>query len=117
MSPGGPAEGGPGADRPIWHLTRDGVPASPEGEGFVHASFSDQLAGTLALHFADAERVVLLRLDPAALGQRLVLEPSRDDQLFPHIYGEIADEDVTDRRVLVRAADGCFDLSDVPGVP
>jgi len=102
--------------RPIWHLTLDGTPASPAGEGFVHASFSDQLAGTLAVHFADAERVELLRLDPAALGERLVIEPSRDDQLFPHIYGEIADGDVTERRVVVRAADGQFDLSEVPGV-
>lgn len=103
----------------LWHLTVDGTPARPDpgpaGDGFVHASFARQLQGTLALHFADAEQVVLLRLDPVTLGEALVLEPSRDEQLFPHVYRAIEAGDVIERRTLSRGSDGRFDLSDVPG--
>ncbi len=99
----------------IWHITRDGTPArpgtAPGSERFVHCSFSEQLAGTLALHFAGVEQVVLLRLDPARLGTRLVLEPSRDGALFPHVYGEIEAADILESVTLRRGADGRFDLS------
>jgi len=100
---------------PVWHLTLDGTPASPGPERFVHASFAMQLKGTLAAHFAGTDQVVLLRLDPETLGEALVLEASRDDQLFPHIYRPIDPGDVIERRRLARGSDGSFDLSGVPG--
>ncbi|RKY20939.1 MAG: DUF952 domain-containing protein [Planctomycetota bacterium] len=100
---------------PVWHITTDGTPASPAGEGFVHASFPPQLAGSLAKHYAGAGQVLLLRLDAAALGETLVIEPSRDEQLFPHVYGEIAPGHVLERVTLTRGDDGGFDLSAVPG--
>jgi uncharacterized protein (DUF952 family) len=103
------------AGEPIWHITPDGTPASPGDEGFVHASFPHQLAGSLAKHYAGVNRVVLLRLDAAALGDTLVIEPSRDDQLFPHVYGEVADAAVLERLPLVRGPDGRFDLASVSG--
>ncbi len=102
---------GGGFAEAIWHITTDGVPARRGDEGFVHASFTSQLAGTLEVHYPAAASVVLLRLDPAALGERLVVEPSRDGALFPHVYGEIADGDVTGRVALARGGDGVFDLS------
>jgi uncharacterized protein (DUF952 family) len=100
---------------PVWHITTDGSPASPATEGFVHASFPPQIAGSLAKHYADAPQVVLLRLDAAALGETLVVEPSRDDQLFPHVYGEIEPVHVLERVTLTRGGDGAFDVSGVPG--
>jgi uncharacterized protein (DUF952 family) len=99
----------------IWHITPDGRPARRGGEGFVHASFSAQLTETLRLHHPDPPSVVLLRLDPEALGKRLVVEPSRGGALFPHVYGEIEDRDVLERVPLERGADGHFDLGRVPG--
>ena len=98
----------------IWHVTRDGTPAPPGAEGFVHASFTPQLAGTLALHFPGAERVVLLRLDPGRLGTALRLEPSRDGALFPHVHRALRPDDVRGRREVVRGPDGRFDLSGLP---
>ena len=94
----------------IWHITVDGSPASPGDEGFVHASFTSQLAETLDVHYPDAAAVVLLRLDPESLGERLVVEPSRGDALFPHIYGELVAADVLERREARRGADGRFEL-------
>lgn len=102
---------GTGRSPPVWHVTRDGLPARPGAEGFVHASFTDQLPGTLATHFPDEERLVLLRLDPAALSGRLRLEASRGGALFPHVYGEIGPGDVIGRVELRRDGSGRFDLS------
>jgi len=98
----------------IWHVTLSGEPASPGDEGFVHCSFTSQLEGTLRVHFGKARQITLLRLDPEALGPRLVIEPSRGGDLFPHIYGEIAADDVTTRFTLTRAKDGSFNLSQLP---
>lgn len=98
----------------IWHLTVSGEPADPGAEGFVHCSFTGQLAGTLQLHFADASRVTLLRLDPETLGDALRLEPSRDGQLFPHVHAKLPVGAILDRITVVRGADGHFNLSAVP---
>ena len=100
----------------IWHITPDGTPATPGAEPFVHASFSAQLAGTLEVHFEGVPAVVLLRLDPQSLGERLVVEPSRDGMDFPHIYGEIRADDVLETVTLRRPEPGqAFDLGPVSG--
>jgi uncharacterized protein (DUF952 family) len=98
----------------IWHITIDGTPALMGDEGFVHASFTSQLRETLAVHYPDAQQVVLLRLDRSALGDRLVIEASRGGALFPHVYGEIADRDVVEKVELARAASGRFPLEGLP---
>ena len=100
---------------PIWHATPAGIPAEPGPEGFVHASFRSQLAETLKLHYAQYGGVVLLRLDPEALGKRLVCERSRGGQLFPHIYGKVLAGDIAESLPVQRGGDGAFDLSAVPG--
>lgn len=99
----------------VWHITTDGRPATPGAEGFVHASFTGQLKETLAVHYPDAPRVELLRLDRERLGDRLVIEPSRGGALFPHIYGEVEDQDVAGRAVLVRTESGEFPLDTLAG--
>lgn len=100
---------------PVWHITLDGRPRLPGDEGFVHGSFPGQLAETLELHYPEAPRVVLLRLDAQALGDTLVVEPSRGGQLFPHVYGEVPPAGVLERVTLTRGADGRFDLAAIPG--
>ncbi|MEQ8966170.1 MAG: DUF952 domain-containing protein [Azospirillaceae bacterium] len=57
--------------------------------GFVHLSEADQVAGTLAAHFAGREGLVLVEIDAAALGDALVREPSRGGALFPHLYAAL----------------------------
>jgi len=63
--------------------------ADDERDGFVHLSTREQLAGTLAKHFADEEELTILALDVPAMGQALRWEPSRGGVLFPHLYGAI----------------------------
>ena len=59
-----------------------------ERDGFIHLSTREQLAGTLAKHFP-GEDVHVLALETEALGDALVFEKSRNDELFPHLYGAI----------------------------
>jgi uncharacterized protein (DUF952 family) len=92
----------------IWHITPAGEPALPGDEGFVHGSFTSQLTGSLETHYAGQTEVVLLRLDPEALGSRLVVEPSRGGALFPHIHGKLLPSDVLERVRLSRAEGGAF---------
>lgn len=75
-----------------WAAARAAGEVAPDSlavEGFVHCSTRDQLAGTLARHFAGAGELVVLVLDPDALGADLRWEESRPGERFPHVYGPI----------------------------
>jgi uncharacterized protein (DUF952 family) len=70
---------------------RTGVvaPASLESEGFVHCSTREQLAATLARHFAGAGPLVGLVLDPHAIAADLRWDESHPGERFPHVYAPI----------------------------
>jgi uncharacterized protein (DUF952 family) len=63
-------------------------------EGFIHCSFAAQLDGVLARYYGGVEKVLLLEIDPERLTSELKIEPSTNDELYPHIYGEINSEAV-----------------------
>ena len=56
-------------------------------EGFIHASFAEQIAPTLAIHFKNVKKIIILTVDPSVLEAELRVEASRNGDLFPHIYG------------------------------
>jgi uncharacterized protein (DUF952 family) len=58
-------------------------------DGFIHFSTTLQLEPTIARHFASAGDLVLLAVDPQVLGSQLKWEPSRNGELFPHLYGPL----------------------------
>lgn len=58
-------------------------------DGFIHFSTAEQAEETAARHFAGRDGLVLVAVDPAALGDALRWEPSRGGALFPHLYGEL----------------------------
>lgn len=60
-----------------------------QADGFLHFSSPDQVAGTLAAHFADATELWLVRVDVSTLGESLRWEASRDGALFPHVYSAV----------------------------
>jgi uncharacterized protein (DUF952 family) len=64
-------------------------PESLSSEGFVHCSFEEQLDAVLERYYADAENVLLLEIEPDQLKSELKIEPSTNDELYPHIYGPI----------------------------
>ena len=59
-------------------------------DGYIHLSCADQVAGTLAKYFAQTPELLLLAVDPAALGPALRFEPSRGGALFPHLHAPLA---------------------------
>jgi len=82
--------------------TTAGAPVD-RADGYIHFSTADQLPGTLEKHFAGEADLVLLALDPAALGPALIWEPARGGALFPHLYRPLALTDIVWSRPL---ADG-----------
>jgi len=84
----------------------DWAPPSLAGEGFLHLSFAEQLAGTLDVHFEGQDEVWLLEVDPNGLGEDLKLEPSRGGADFPHLYRALRRDEVLGWWRLTRAADG-----------
>ena len=58
-------------------------------DGFIHFSTASQLAETARKHFAGESGLFLIEVDADALGEALRWERSRNDELFPHLYGEL----------------------------
>ena len=56
-------------------------------DGYIHLSTEDQLAETVAKHFAGQSDLYLAAVDLTALSDTIRWEVSRGGQLFPHIYG------------------------------
>ena len=58
-------------------------------DGFIHFSTAAQVMESAARHRAGQSDLLLLAVDPAALGAALRWESSRGGQLFPHLYGAL----------------------------
>lgn len=66
----------------------DGAPVDLR-DGFIHFSTAEQVRETAARHFAGAEGLLLVSVDPAAFGTALRYEPSRGGAFFPHLYAPL----------------------------
>ncbi|MBL7817191.1 MAG: DUF952 domain-containing protein [Saprospiraceae bacterium] len=71
---------------------------SLDTEGFIHASFAEQVEPTLAIHFKGIKKILLLTIDSDLLTSKLVVEASRNGELFPHIYGTINKSAIIDKQ-------------------
>ena len=58
-------------------------------DGFIHFSGASQVAETARKHFSGQSGLFLIEVDADALGDQLRWERSRNDALFPHLYGEL----------------------------
>ena len=56
-------------------------------DGFIHLSASHQVRATAQKHFSGKADLLLVSVVEEALGQSLKWEVSRGGDLFPHIYG------------------------------
>ncbi|KIZ37489.1 MULTISPECIES: DUF952 domain-containing protein [Rhodopseudomonas] len=83
-------------------------------DGFIHFSTADQLPGTLRKHYVGQTGLFLVAVDADALGDALRWEPSRDDALFPHLYGELDLGAVTAIVELHTRPDGSHDVPELP---
>ena len=58
-------------------------------DGYIHFSAADQVVQTAANYFAGQTDLVLVAVDPQTLGDDLRWEPSRDGDLFPHLFAKL----------------------------
>jgi uncharacterized protein (DUF952 family) len=82
-------------------------------DGFIHFSLPSQVAETAKKHFFGQTGLFLIAVDADALSDDLRWEPSRDDELFPHLYGELDLGAVTGVLDLRARSDGYHDVPEL----
>jgi uncharacterized protein (DUF952 family) len=82
-------------------------------DGFIHFSTAAQVAETAKKHFFGQTGLFLIAVDGDALGDSLRWEPSRNDELFPHLYGELDLGAVTAVLDLRARSDGTHDIPEL----
>ncbi|HKH00346.1 MAG TPA: DUF952 domain-containing protein [Bradyrhizobium sp.] len=82
-------------------------------DGFIHFSTLSQLAETARKHFFGQTGLFVIEVDADALGEALRWEPSRNDELFPHLYGELDMGAVNAVRDLHARSDGYHEIPEL----
>jgi uncharacterized protein (DUF952 family) len=108
------------ADRAVWAAAQESasyVPASLASEGFIHCSTASQVLAVAHRFYAGQSGLVLLVIDPARLEPTLKWEQVSDqpaspsgepDPTFPHIYGPMNLDAVTEVLDFEPGTDGTF---------
>jgi len=82
-------------------------------DGYIHFSTETQAKQTAALHFAGQSDLLLVAVDGAALGDKLVYEASRGGALFPHLYASLSLSAVLWEKPLPLGADGAHQFPEM----
>lgn len=94
----------------LWQAAEDSGVFTGAGidldDGFIHLSTGSQARRTAELYFKGQDNLALVAVDGARLGEVLKYEPSRDGDLFPHLYGPLPLTAVLSARPLPLGADG-----------
>lgn len=86
--------------RDDWTITLSSgeyCPGSLSIEGFIHCSKPEQVVRVAETYYAGQHGLVLLVIDPERLQTEVRWEPGADSpaELFPHIYGPLNPDAVT----------------------
>jgi uncharacterized protein (DUF952 family) len=82
-------------------------------DGFIHFSTASQVEETARKHFSGQSGLFLIAVDADALGDALRWERSRNDELFPHLYGELDLGAVTGVHAMRARSDGFHELPEL----
>lgn len=82
-------------------------------DGYIHFSTAAQVRETARKHFFGQSGLFLVAVDADALGEGVRWERSRNDELFPHLYGELDLGAVTAIMELPARADGSHDVPEL----
>ena len=82
-------------------------------DGFLHFSTAAQVDGTARQHYFGQTGRFLIAVDADALGDALRWERSRNDELFPHLYGELDLGAVTGVLSMRARSDGFHELPEL----
>ena len=88
--------------------------AHDRADGFLHFSTASQLPETLSRYYAGMDDLMLVAVDPTALGTALRWEHSTSrGEDFPHLYAPLSCDAMKWARPLAKDADGEFVLPDL----
>ena len=87
--------------------------ADDSRDGFIHFSTASQVPETLQKHYVGQRALFLVEVDGDALGSELRWERSRNEELFPHLYGELDLGAVIAVMNLNTRSDGSHDLPEL----
>ncbi len=79
-------------------------------EGFIHCSTLAQLKLTAERYYSKVPEIIVLVIDEQKLKAGLEFEMASVGEEFPHIYGPINKEAITERKVYINKG-GIFDIS------
>jgi uncharacterized protein (DUF952 family) len=82
-------------------------------DGFIHFSVASQVAETARKHFFGRTGLFLIEVEADALGEALRWERSRNDELFPHLFGELDLGAVTGVLGMRARSDGYHDIPEL----
>ena len=82
-------------------------------DGFLHFSTASQVPETVQKHFFGQRALFLVEVDGDALGAALRWERSRNNELFPHLYGELDLGAVISVTNLDMGSDGYHDIPEL----
>ena len=82
-------------------------------DGYIHFSTASQISETARKHYFGQTGLFLVAVDADALGDALRWEPSRNDDLFPHLYGELDLGAVTAILDMRARSDGTHDIPEL----
>ena len=83
-------------------------------DGYMHFSTAAQAKETASRHFAGQTDLLLVAVDGDALGEKLVFEPSRGGDLFPHLYAALPLAAVLWEKPLPLGLDGAHQFPEMP---
>ena len=94
----------------LWRAAEDNGVFTGAGidlsDGFIHLSTAAQARRTAELYFSGQDNLVLVAADSTRLGDALKYEPSRNGDLFPHLYAPLPLTAVLSVRPLPVGTDG-----------
>jgi uncharacterized protein (DUF952 family) len=82
-------------------------------DGFIHFSTASQVMETAKKHFFGQADLLLVAVDADMLGEALRWERSRNDELFPHLYGDLDLGAVIEVRDILTRSDGTHDIPEI----
>ena len=82
-------------------------------DGYIHFSTAAQVTETARKFFTGQTALFLVGVDVDALGAALRWERSRNDELFPHLYGELDLGAVRAVLDMQARSDGTHDIPDL----
>jgi uncharacterized protein (DUF952 family) len=82
-------------------------------DGYIHFSTASQVAETAGKFFFGQTGLFLVAVDADALGDALRWEASRNDELFPHLYGELDLGAVLDVQEMHARSDGSHEIPEL----